>query len=43
MQHMMVQADISDAEKFRHVLKLSNQMDYGTKLGVYQDKISVDE
>ena len=43
LQHMMVQADISDAEKFRRILEAYQiEMDYGTKLGVYQDKISVD-
>jgi hypothetical protein len=40
---MMSQADISDAEKYRRILEAYQiEMDYGTKLGVYQGQITVD-
>lgn len=39
---MMAQANISDAEKFRRILEAYQiEMDYGTKLGTYQDKITL--
>lgn len=39
---MMGQADISDAEKFRRILEAYQiEMDYGTKLATYQDKITL--
>ncbi|WP_318510335.1 DUF3450 domain-containing protein [Photobacterium leiognathi] len=42
LQSMMSQADISDAEKFRRILEAYQiEMDYGTKLGTYQDKIAL--
>ena len=38
---MMGQADVSDAEKYRRILEAYQiEIDYGTKLGVYQDKIT---
>ncbi|MGR5238586.1 DUF3450 domain-containing protein [Vibrio alfacsensis] len=37
---MMTRADVADAEKFRRILEAYQiEMDYGTKLGVYQGKI----
>jgi hypothetical protein len=42
LQQMMVQADVSDAEKYRRILEAYQiEMDYGTKLGVYQGTIQV--
>ena len=44
LQTMMSQADISDAEKFRRILEAYQiEMDYGTKLGTYQDKITLED
>ncbi len=41
---MMSQADISDAEKYRRILEAYQiEMDYGTKLGVYQGQITVED
>ncbi|WP_407333350.1 DUF3450 domain-containing protein [Enterovibrio sp. 27052020O] len=40
---MMSRADVSDAEKFRRILEAYQiELDYGTKLGVYQKRISLD-
>ncbi|MDX1303529.1 DUF3450 domain-containing protein [Photobacterium sp.] len=40
---MMAQADISDAEKYRRILEAYQiEMDYGTKLGVYQGTVALD-
>jgi hypothetical protein len=42
LQQMMVQADVTDAEKYRRILEAYQiEMDYGTKLGVYQGTIQV--
>ncbi|MCV5804624.1 DUF3450 domain-containing protein, partial [Escherichia coli] len=39
---MMTRADVADAEKFRRILEAYQiEMDYGTKLGVYQGKINL--
>lgn len=39
---MMGQADVSDAEKYRRILEAYQiEIDYGTKLGVYQDEIAL--
>lgn len=43
LEAMMVQADISDAEKYRRILEAYQiEMDYGTKMGIYQGQIAVD-
>ncbi|MGF1702648.1 DUF3450 domain-containing protein [Photobacterium makurazakiensis] len=43
LDKMMVQADISDAEKYRRILEAYQiEMDYGTKLGMYQGQINLD-
>ncbi|CAM4249643.1 DUF3450 domain-containing protein [Vibrio neonatus] len=40
LQHMMTQADISDAEKYRRILEAYQiEMDYGTKMGAYTGAI----
>ncbi|MGF1761159.1 DUF3450 domain-containing protein [Photobacterium sagamiensis] len=42
LEAMMSQADISDAEKYRRILEAYQiEMDYGTKLGVYQGKVAI--
>jgi hypothetical protein len=42
LQQMMAQADVSDAEKYRRILEAYQiEIDYGTKLGVYQGTIHV--
>lgn len=42
LEFMMAQADISDAEKYRRILEAYQiEMDYGTKLGVYQGKMTL--
>ncbi len=42
LNKMMVQADISDAEKYRRILEAYQiEMDYGTKLGLYQGEITL--
>ncbi|MGR5459137.1 DUF3450 domain-containing protein [Vibrio alfacsensis] len=39
---MMIRADVADAEKFRRILEAYQiEMDYGTKIGVYQGKIAL--
>lgn len=41
---MMSRADVADAEKFRRILEAYQiEMDYGTRLGVYQGKIELSE
>ncbi|CAE6952798.1 DUF3450 domain-containing protein [Vibrio alginolyticus] len=41
---MMTRADVADAEKFRRILEAYQiEMDYGTRLGVYQGKIELSE
>ncbi|MEZ8142911.1 hypothetical protein A1OO_11315 [Enterovibrio norvegicus FF-33] len=40
---MMSLADVSDAEKFRRILEAYQiELDYGAKLGVYQEKMTLD-
>ncbi|MGF1689474.1 DUF3450 domain-containing protein [Photobacterium japonica] len=42
LEKMMVQADISDAEKYRRILEAYQiEMDYGTKMGIYQGQIAL--
>ncbi|WP_423840876.1 DUF3450 domain-containing protein [Vibrio mytili] len=42
LDEMMTRADVADAEKFRRILEAYQiEMDYGTKLGVYQGKIEL--
>ncbi|MDO6498981.1 DUF3450 domain-containing protein [Photobacterium sanguinicancri] len=42
LELMMSQADISDAEKYRRILESYQiEMDYGTKLGVYQGELAL--
>ncbi|EGU49498.1 hypothetical protein VIOR3934_17017 [Vibrio orientalis CIP 102891 = ATCC 33934] len=42
LDKMMVRADISDAEKYRRILEAYQiELDYGTKLGLYQGQIDV--
>ncbi|WP_418114212.1 DUF3450 domain-containing protein [Vibrio scophthalmi] len=42
LQTLMTRADISDAEKYRRILEAYQiEMDYGTKLGLYQGKITL--
>ena len=44
LDRMMAQADISDAEKYRRILEAYQiEMDYGTKLGIYQGKVALSE
>ncbi len=41
---MMSRADVADAEKYRRILEAYQiEMDYGTRLGVYQGKIELSE
>ncbi|KJY81554.1 energy transducer TonB [Vibrio galatheae] len=43
LESMMTRADVSDAEKYRRILEAYQiELDYGTKLGVYQGEISID-
>ncbi len=43
LEDMMVRADIADAEKYRRILEAYQiELDYGTKLGLYQGQISAD-
>ncbi len=42
LDEMMSRADVADAEKFRRILEAYQiEMDYGTRLGVYQGKINL--
>ncbi|EGU46401.1 hypothetical protein VII00023_03078 [Vibrio ichthyoenteri ATCC 700023] len=42
LQVLMTRADISDAEKYRRILEAYQiEMDYGTKLGLYQGQITL--
>ncbi|MFN3015225.1 DUF3450 domain-containing protein [Vibrio coralliilyticus] len=44
LEKMMTRADVSDAEKYRRILEAYQiELDYGTKLGLYQDQIAVSE
>ncbi|MCW8331714.1 DUF3450 domain-containing protein [Photobacterium sp. SDRW27] len=44
LELMMAQADISDAEKYRRILEAYQiEMDYGTKLGIFQGKVTLSE
>lgn len=44
LESMMTRADVSDAEKYRRILEAYQiELDYGTKLGLYQGKISVND
>lgn len=44
LDSMMTRADVADAEKFRRILEAYQiEMDYGTRLGVYQGKINLAE
>lgn len=43
LEAMMTRADVADAEKFRRILEAYQiEMDYGTKMSVYQGKIALD-
>ncbi|MFV0573992.1 MAG: DUF3450 domain-containing protein [Vibrio sp.] len=43
LQDLMTRADISDAEKYRRILEAYQiEMDYGSKLGVYEGEIQLD-
>ncbi len=43
LETMMTIANVSDAEKYRRILEAYQiELDYGTKLGVYQGEISFD-
>ncbi len=43
LEDMMVRADIADAEKYRRILEAYQiELDYGTKLGLYQGQINAD-
>ncbi|GAB6263983.1 DUF3450 domain-containing protein [Photobacterium sp. R1] len=42
LELMMAQADVSDAEKYRRILEAYQiEMDYGTKMGLYQGKVTL--
>lgn len=42
LESMMTRADVSDAEKYRRILEAYQiELDYGTKLGLYQGQITV--
>ncbi len=42
LKALMPRADVSDAEKYRRILEAYQiEMDYGSKLGTYQDKIEL--
>ncbi|MDA0147632.1 DUF3450 domain-containing protein [Vibrio sp. LaRot3] len=43
LESLMTRADVSDAEKYRRILEAYQiELDYGTKLGVYQGQITTD-
>lgn len=43
LEDMMAMADVSDAEKFRRILEAYQiEMDYGTKMGIYQGQLALD-
>ena len=43
LESVMTRADVSDAEKYRRILEAYQiELDYGTKLGVYQGQINLD-
>ncbi|KHT64283.1 energy transducer TonB [Photobacterium gaetbulicola] len=43
LEKMMVQADISDAEKYRRILEAYQiELDYGTKMGIYQGQLALE-
>lgn len=43
LDSMMTRADVSDAEKYRRILEAYQiEMDYGTKLGLYQGQVIID-
>lgn len=43
LEKMMVRADVSDAEKYRRILEAYQiELDYGTKLGLYQGQLTID-
>lgn len=43
LDNMMTRADIADAEKYRRILEAYQiELDYGTKLGLYQGQITAD-
>ncbi|WEM45692.1 DUF3450 domain-containing protein (plasmid) [Photobacterium sp. DA100] len=43
LEKMMVQADISDAEKYRRILEAYQiELDYGTKMGIYQGQVALE-
>jgi len=42
LKTMMTRADVSDAEKYRRILEAYQiEMDYGTKLGIYQGRMAL--
>lgn len=44
LELMMAQADISDAEKYRRILESYQiEMDYGTKMGIFQGQVALSE
>lgn len=44
LESMMAQANISDAEKYRRILEAYQiEMDYGTKLGIFQGQVALSE
>lgn len=44
LESMMAQADISDAEKYRRILEAYQiEMNYGTKLGIFQGQVALSE
>ncbi len=44
LKHTMTRADVSDAEKYRRILEAYQiEMDYGVKLGRYQDQVAVND
>lgn len=44
LEQMMRRADVADAEKFRRILEAYQiEMDYGTKMAVYQDTVALED